>query len=142
MAVEIPAPRLAPIARRTASSAKTVAGVVMAFWAIFLIAGIAMALGGKGESTTEQTMDGGNVVLGIGAWLIGLGLVANAFVKRGRRAADVAALAETGTGHTFTLADRKIFTSDANGAKDELTFPVSAKSAAELVAVPSARVVA
>jgi hypothetical protein len=139
--IELPANRLAPIARRTASNAKTVGAILMFFWALFLIAGIAMAFG-DAESFGGRGADRSSTILGLVVWLGGLALVAHAYLKRAMRATTVAALATADKGHVFTIDGKDVFTADMVGVvQAQLTFRVSKASRAELVAIPQATVV-
>lgn len=139
--IQIPADRLAPIARRTASNAKAVAAVTLFVWVLFLIAGVALVMGKGAGSTSEHTQDGGGAAFGLAIWLIVIGAIAQAFLKRGKRATDVARITSLPqSSYTFAIEGKKIVTTDGAGVlQDQLTFKVSGSSRAELLAVPRAQ---
>ncbi len=140
--IALPADRLALVARQAASTAKTVASVMSFFLALFIIAAIAMIAGKTGGSTTERTMDGGSMIVGLVIWLVLIGGITSHFLKTAKRSSEVARLSGANVGHQFFLAGKQVLVRDMAGGKlPDLTFNVSSKHRAALLEVPRATVV-
>ena len=140
--IALPADRLALVARQAASNAKTVASVMSFFLALFIIAAIGMVAGNSGGSTTERTMDGGALIVGLVFWLVVIGGVTSHFLKTAKRSAEIARLAAANVGHQFFLAGKQVLVSDmAGGNLPGLSFRLSGKHCAALLEVPRATVV-
>jgi hypothetical protein len=143
-AIQIPAERLAPVAKEEAGGAKTVAAVVCCFLVLFIVAGIAMVAGEKpaNASTSENTQEGASAIIGLAFWWIALGAVAQHYLKKGKRATEVALRAQENLGHQFFLDGKRILVNDAVGVpQPHLTFKVSGVRRKMLLEMPRATVV-
>jgi hypothetical protein len=143
--IQIPGERLVPIARDTASNAKSVAGV-LGF--VFVIMTIAMfsVLGddkdaSKSTDSAERTGHAVGRVLGV-LIVAGLpGLFAFRAARRGSRAARAAEVAAADPLTTWQLAGKLIVAERAGIPQPQLSFNVSGKSRTMLLAVPRAEVI-
>lgn len=138
--ISLPADRLALVARQASSSAKNVASVMCFFLALCIISAIA-GVACKSGSTTERAMDAGGMMVGLTFWFVLIGGIAQHFLKTAKRSAEVARLAAGNVGHQFFLAGKQVRVHDMAGGKlPDLSFKLSAKNAAALLAVPRATV--
>lgn len=143
-AVQIPAERLVPVAKEEASGAKTVAAIVCCVLVLFIVAGIAMVAGEApaGTSTSEKTQEGASAIVGLVFWWVALGAVAQHFLKKGKRATEVALRAQENLGHTFFLEGNRLVVNDSVGVpQPHLTFKVSGARRKVLLEMPRATVV-
>jgi hypothetical protein len=136
--IPIPAPRVEPVALEAASRGKTVAAVLFFVAAVFVFAAVGMVLdgtsnGGRGESS---------MVAGVLFWLVMIALVAMRFVKNAARATAAARRAKVDPSSRWFLVGNTIVGGDSTGApRPDLTFKISNKLRAMLLAVPRATVV-
>jgi hypothetical protein len=138
--IPIPAPRIEPVALETASSAKTVAGVLFFFVAVFVFAAVGMLIDGNSSSSGKH--DGSSMVAGVLFWLVVIGMVAMRFVKTARCASAAAQRAKADPASQWFLSGKLIVGWDSAGTpRPELTFKISNKLRTMLLSVPRATIV-
>lgn len=137
--IEIPAERVPPVAKDTASSAKSIAAVLFFVAAIFAIA----ALGSVGDDMEPDEGSAHAAGRVVGALLFaGIpALVAYRFARNASRATRAAATAASGASYTWRLSGKQIIAADAAGVPSfDRSFKVSRKNRTMLLALPRAEV--
>lgn len=135
--ISIPAVRIGPVATEAASSAKTVAAI----W-FFVIALVVVGSAGMAANGTGDERDPVQLVVGMLFWGMIVASIAMRYVKAARRATAAIARAQADPSSQWFLSGKMIVGVDASGAPNPgVTFKISRKLRAMLLAVPQATVV-
>jgi len=144
-AIEIPPERVAPFAQKVAKRSKDISAWIGAGWVVCVAGSFALLAGDlrslwSWNARGSESETSGAFMLVVTFGLVAVALVGNWFVRRGRRADAVAALA-TRNMVKFAVDGDKLVAIDGGNILPPLTLSVPRSSRDELMGPPSARVV-